>query len=267
MSIEKEVSELLAIMAKMRDPKKGCAWTREQTYHSLVRHTIEEAYEVADTIERDALNELKGELADLLNQVVFYSRIAEEEGRFDFKDVIAHLTQKLIDRHPDVFKIQDNKSVEFLESQWETLKQKERADTEAKSILDGVVKSLPALSVANKLQVRASSVGFDWQDKRDVLAKLKSEIIELEEAFNQEDREAILDEVGDVMFSCVNLIRHMKADSEQVMRAANRKFETRFRDVERECKAQGVQIEKASPELLESIWELVKVPQRRHPAT
>ncbi|MDA7742237.1 nucleoside triphosphate pyrophosphohydrolase [Francisellaceae bacterium] len=267
MSIEKEVSELLAIMAKMRDPKEGCAWTREQTYHSLVRHTIEEAYEVADSIESGDLDGLKGELADLLNQVVFYSRLAEEEGRFDFKDIVAHLTQKLIDRHPDVFKTQDNKSVEFLESQWETLKQKERVGTEAKSILDGVVKNLPGLSVANKLQVRASSVGFDWQDKRDVLAKLKSEIVELEEAFDQEDRDAILDEVGDVIFSCVNFIRHMKADSEQVMRASNNKFETRFRNLEKILKEQGLQIEKQSPEQLEEIWAQVKIPQRRHPAT
>ena len=258
MSLEKEISELLEVMQIMRDPQKGCAWTRAQTNESLIRHTIEEAYEVAETIESGHLNNLKGELADLLNQVIFYAQIAKESNHFDFKSIVMHLKQKLIDRHPDVFAQQKNQSVKFLEDQWESIKKQERKPS--KSILDEIAHNLPALSVANKLQMRASTVGFDWTNKQEVLAKLKSEVLELEEAFckENENENEILEELGDVMFSCVNLARHMKADSEQVMRRANRKFESRFRALEREFQKQGQKIEEATSDQLELVWEFIK---------
>ena len=261
MSLEKEITELINVMAQMRDPNKGCAWTREQTYQSLTRHTIEEAYEVADSIERGAYDELKGEVADLLNQVIFYSRIAEESGNFDFEAVVRHLKQKLIDRHPDVFSTQNNLSVSHLERQWETIKKQERARHKvesSESILNDLAYNLPALSIAKKLQTRAASVGFDWAKQSEVLAKLESEVIELEEAFTQKDKVAVLDEVGDVMFSCVNLIRHLREDPEQVMRQSCRKFESRFRALETILELQDMSVEDANILQLEEAWKQAK---------
>ncbi len=261
MSLEKEITELVDVMAQMRDPEKGCAWTQKQTYQSLTPHTIEEAYEVADTIERGAYSELKGEVADLLNQVIFYSRIAEESGNFDFKGVVQHLKQKLIDRHPDVFAKQNNLSVSDLEKQWETIKKQERVQHNignTESILNDIAYNLPALSIAKKLQTRVASVGFDWEKQSEVLTQLKSEVIELEEAFTQNDKMAVLDEVGDVMFSCVNLIRHLREDPEQVMRQSCRKFEGRFRALESILESQNMPVEDANIIQLEEAWTQAK---------
>jgi ATP diphosphatase len=258
MSLCDEVKDLLNIMAIMRDPHKGCSWTREQTYKSLLRHTIEEAYEVADVVEREEHSELKGELADLLNQVIFYSRLAEEDGNFDFKDVVCHLKTKLIKRHPDVFSTYEDKTVDELEDQWERLKHIERTQNSDKSILSHIAYNMPALSIANKIQTRVSAVGFDWDGINEVVLKIQEESLELVEAFSTKNKESIIDELGDLMFSCVNLARHLREDSEQVMRLSCRKFEQRFRKVESVLESQNIDLKSATKEEYNQAWNKAK---------
>jgi ATP diphosphatase len=253
-----KLQKLLNVMETMRNGDPSCAWTKAQTWHSLVRHTIEEAYEVAYSIEQNSTDDVKAELADLLNQVIFYAQIAKEEGLFDFYDVIECLTEKLIKRHPNVFLNDHENDIELLEKKWEEIKKNERKEKGLISILDDIVPNLPALSIANKLQVRASSVGFDWSEKEDVFKQLKSEVLELEEALVQDNHDEILKETGDILFACVNLIRHLKADPEQVMRQANDKFQRRFRFIEESLKNNHQSLKETSIDEMEKLWQKAK---------
>lgn len=253
-----QLSDLLGVMSALRDKDKGCAWSIEQTWQSLTEHTIEEAYELVDAIENhatDAVDAVKYELADLLNQVVFYAQIAKEQALFDFEDIVDALTQKLIARHPDVFAKGNIKDVEALERQWLDIKRRERG--KLNSELDGIALNLPALTIAKKMQTRASGVGFDWQKIEDVFAKLESEVSELKEVLLH-DQEKAQEELGDLLFSCVNLARHLKADPEALMRQANQKFARRFRGVEAALKAQDRSMLDTDADELNRLWELQK---------
>ncbi len=227
-----QLERLLAIMARLRDPEHGCPWDREQTLASLVPHTLEEAYEVAEAAERGEPEALRQELGDLLFQVVFYAQIAREVGWFDFEAVAGAIGDKMIRRHPHVFGDERVADAREQSERWEAIKAQERGGEAAGGALDGVSPALPALSRARKLQQRAARQGFDWPDHHGVLAKLEEELDEVREAWAGGQREAIEDELGDLLFVCVNLIRHAGLDPEAVLRRANRKFERRFRAME-----------------------------------
>ncbi|KWS94526.1 nucleoside triphosphate pyrophosphohydrolase [Pseudomonas syringae] len=230
------VQDLLNLMARLRDPQSGCPWDLKQTYASIVPHTLEEAYEVADAIEQGDLDHLKGELGDLLFQVVFYAQLAKEEGRFEFDDVIDGITRKLLRRHPHVFPTGElyapaetpRLTDEHVNQRWDEIKAEERAEKsgapEQLSLLDDVPVALPALSRAAKLQKRASQVGFDWPAALPVVDKVREELDEILEAMVDNDAEGIAEEVGDLLFSVVNLARHLKVDPETALRSANSKF-------------------------------------------
>ncbi len=250
-----QLTDLLEVMSALRDKDKGCAWSLEQTWQSLTEYTIEEAYELVDAIENQSTDAVKYELADLLNQVIFYAQIAKEQSLFDLEDIVDALTQKLIARHPDVFARGNIKDVEALERQWLDIKRRERG--KLNSELDGVALNLPALTIAKKMQIRASGVGFDWQKIEDVFAKLESEVSELKEVLLH-DQEKAQEELGDLLFSCVNLARHLKADPEALMRQANQKFARRFRGVEAALKAQDRSMLKTDADELNRLWELQK---------
>ena len=257
------IERLLSIMQRLRDPQTGCPWDRAQTYQTIVPHTLEEAYEVADAIEREDYAELRDELGDLLFQVVFYAQLAKEEGRFDFDQVANAIADKLERRHPHVFADKRFADAEEQTRHWEELKTQERAQKSThtrQSILDGIARSLPAMSLANKLQKRAAQVGFDWPDWHGVMAKVQEELTELEQAWPDQDQRE--DELGDLMFTCVNLARHAGCDPEAVLRRANQKFERRFRDLEATCQAQQRRVEELSPDELESLWSAVKQTQQ-----
>jgi ATP diphosphatase len=255
------LDELLQIMSVMRSTEYGCKWTQEQSWESLVHHTIEEAYELVDSVENGTSNDVKGELADMLNQIIFYSQIAQEEGKFDLSDIITHLAKKLISRHPNVFLKDGSENLSYheLESQWEEIKKQETMSrcSESKSILDNLVTSLPSLSYAQKLQKKAALVGFDWGSVSEILPKIDEEITEFEEAYAQGDINHALEEIGDVMFTCVNLVRHLGSDAETIMRKANKKFETRFRKLEGLVDFNSkVDLSK---EILEDAWQIAKM--------
>lgn len=217
------IEPLLDVMRRLRDPKTGCEWDTVQTFQTIAPYTIEEAYEVADAIERKDMDGLKDELGDLLLQVVFHSQIATDEGHFSFDDVVDTICQKMIRRHPHIFgKAKDTPG-------WEQIKAEERAETGKSSALDGVAMALPALLRAQKIQKRASRVGFDWPDKSPVKAKLLEELEEVEQA---ETQDHIHEEIGDLLFSAVNLSRHYGVDAEQALADATRKFSKRFNKVE-----------------------------------
>ena len=251
-----QLADLLQTMSVMRDSQKGCAWTKLQTWSSLTEYTLEEVYELVDAIENKNTLDVKYELADLLNQVVFYAQIAKENKQFDFNDIIHVLTEKLIHRHPNVFADGKIQNVEALEKQWHEIKRKERDNIE-QSELDNIALNLPALTMANKLQKKASNIGFDWDNIKDVFDKLVSEVSELEEVLLT-DQERAQEELGDLMFSCVNLARHLKVDPESLMRRANKKFEQRFRGLEMALKTQGIDIKKATTQQLNELWEAQK---------
>jgi len=229
---------LLGIMARLRDPNGGCPWDLEQTFRTIAPHTIEEAYEVADTIERDDLKALPGELGDLMFQVVFYAQMAAEAGLFGMEDVLAAINGKMIDRHPHVFGEAKIGSASAQTVAWETQKAAERAKEAAANgqqvgALDGVAPGLPALTRAEKLQRRAARVGFDWPSSPPVLDKVCEEIEEIQaELAGSADPQRLDEEVGDLLFAAVNLARHLKVDAEGALRRANRKFERRFRRME-----------------------------------
>ena len=256
------LDDLLAIMAKLRDPDTGCPWDRKQTYATIVPHTLEEAYEVADAIARGDLEELRDELGDLLFQIVFYAQLGREQGIFMFDDVVEAICHKLVRRHPHVFGDAEYESEEALHREWERGKQREREGKTARAsgVLDGVAAALPALSRAQKLQSRAARVGFDWPEPGGVLAKCREELDELEAALARGEaaRLEIAAEAGDLMFSLVNLTRHLRLDAEQVLRGANDKFERRFRAMEAALLEQGVAPAEASARQMGEIWEAVK---------
>ena len=257
-----DINRLLTIMTRLRDPESGCPWDRAQTYKSIVPHTLEEAYEVAETIEQEDFASLCDELGDLLFQIVFYAQLAIEESRFDFGDVVKAISDKMERRHPHVFAdVQQFDSEEAQIRHWEELKQQEREtklkqDSQPTSQLDGITRSLPALSLARKIQSRAAQVGFDWPEIDGVFDKLQEEIRELQEAWNDETARA--DEMGDLLFTCVNLSRHAGVDPDQALRQASRKFEHRFRGMEAIAQHELSSLETMSTDQLEACWQQVK---------
>lgn len=265
-----ELNDLLHLMARLRDPQHGCPWDLQQDYASIVPHTLEEAYEVADAIESGDFEHLPGELGDLLFQVVYYSQLAREEGRFDFAVVVDSITRKLVRRHPHVFPDGDlygSTDVPRLDEaavkrRWEEIKAEERAEKadapEQLSLLDDVPAALPALSRAVKLQKRTAQVGFDWPDALPVVDKVREELDEVLVAMSENDEEAIAEEIGDLLFVTVNLARHLKVDPENALRAANRKFERRFRFIEQALRDAGRPIEACGLEELDALWNEAK---------
>ncbi|MDR5868206.1 nucleoside triphosphate pyrophosphohydrolase [Halomonas koreensis] len=272
------LDDLLTLMAVLRDPDQGCPWDVKQDWDSIVPHTLEEAYEVADAIERRAFDELPGELGDLLFQVVYYARFGAEEGRFDFHDVVHTLTAKMLRRHPHVFpdgtlasrrRAQSAAEVETrqVHSRWESLKAEEREAREARSVLDDVPRALPALSRAAKLSKRAARSGFDWPDTRGVIAKLREELDEVEAALAEGDTAHAAEEVGDLLFAAVNLARTLGADPERCLRGTNAKFERRFRRVEAALAEEGVALSDAGLERMERHWQAAKRRDPHSPAS
>ncbi|MDG1290430.1 MAG: nucleoside triphosphate pyrophosphohydrolase [Lentibacter sp.] len=254
---------LRAIMRALRDPETGCPWDIEQTFATIAPYTIEEAYEVADAIEREAWDELKGELGDLLFQSVFHAQMAEEAGLFSLDDVADTMSDKMVTRHPHVFGAESrNKSAEQQTRDWEAIKAAERADKAEKGTLDGVALGLPALLRAHKLQKRAARVGFDWPSAREVLDKILEESRELVEAQAEVDQEHILEEYGDLMFVMANLGRHLGVEPEAALRAANAKFERRFGRVEALLAARGKRPEDSTLAEMDALWTTAKEEER-----
>ena len=257
------MQQLLDIMQALRNPESGCPWDLKQSFKSIVPYTLEEAYEVADAIEQGDMPALKSELGDLLFQVVFYAQMAKEQQLFDFQDVVKDISEKLIRRHPHVFDEQQNNTLSDadLHEAWETSKADERdekAMQEKASILHDVAKALPALKRAQKLQKRAAREGFDWQSIEPVIDKIEEEIAELREAMASEDTHHIREEMGDVLFSCVNLSRHLDVDAEESLRLCNQKFENRFGYIEQQLQGAGRVVGDASLQELEVLWQEAK---------
>ncbi len=274
------LDDLLRLMSQLRDAEHGCPWDRQQDLASIVPHTLDEVYEVIDTIERQDYPHLRDELGDLLFQVVFYAQICAEQGRFGFGDIIDGLVDKLLRRHPHVYP--DGSFASFgssrrlseieIKQNWERIKAEESAaktqrdaaeQTSTVSVLDDISIGLPALMRAHKLQKRAASIGFDWGALEPVLANLDAEIIELRQAIDSGKQAEIADELGDVLFSCVNLVRHLKQDSEQLLRQSNRKFELRFRRVEQLAAAQGLVMAETDEQVLDRLWQQAKADLNR----
>lgn len=253
------IERLLEIMRRLRDPETGCPWDVEQNFATIAPYTIEEAYEVADTIEREAWDELKGELGDLLFQSVFHAQMAEEAGHFTFQDVVRTMSDKMVDRHPHVFGDENrDKSAEQQTRDWEAIKATERAGKQQKGALDGVAANLPALLRAHKLQKRAARVGFDWPDASHVLAKITEEAAELEEARDARDADALEDEFGDLLFVMVNLGRHLGIEPEAALRRTNAKFTRRFAAVEARLAARGKTPQQSDLAEMDALWDEVK---------
>ena len=256
-----DLDKLLQIMKDLRDPDSGCPWDIEQTFSSIAAYTVEEAYEVADAIEQGDMQELKGELGDLLFQVVFHSQMAYEKGEFDFDDVVKAICEKLVRRHPHVFENRKVESKEALHKEWESHKKKERAEkSEAdEGRLAGVTSALPALRWSEKLQKRAASHGFDWDEVGPVFDKLDEEIGELKaEIKHPDNHERITDEMGDILFASVNLAKHLGVNPEQALRDANRKFISRFELVEQLMETDGKLMEECGVDTLIDYWKKAK---------
>jgi ATP diphosphatase len=241
--VSRDIEALLRIMAALRTPESGCPWDLEQDFSSIARYTIEEAYEVADAIARGDLDDLRDELGDLLLQVVFHARMAQERGAFDFGGVVEAITAKLIRRHPHVFGEARDLSPDEVKALWDEIKRAEKAErgepTRPSSILDGVVLGLPALTRADKLTRRAAAVGFTWPDALSVIDKVEEELAELREAVRSGAAREIAEEIGDVVFTLANLARQLEIDPEAALAATNRKFERRFRAVEAALASMG----------------------------
>jgi MazG family protein len=251
-----QLARLRAIMHRLRAPG-GCPWDAEQTHESLIPNLIEEAYETVDTIQRADYGHLREELGDLLLQVVFHSELAAEAGRFNLDDVAREISDKLVRRHPHVFGDSAAATTDAVLQQWDQIKRGEKGDEE-KPYLHGIGKGLPALLRAVKLQKKAAKVGFDWPDEAGVVDKLLEEVAELREALEADEPAAVAEELGDVLFSLVNLTRFRKLDPEVLMAAANAKFETRFAAVEQALKARGLSLEQASLDDMEAEWVRAK---------
>jgi ATP diphosphatase len=259
------INDLRYLMRRLRDPQTGCPWDLKQTLQTITSHTIEEVYEVVDAIERNDTEHLNEELGDLLFQIIFYSQIGEEQGQFDFDRVTSAITDKLIRRHPHVFpegtleSVRDNLSdtqIDDIKEAWESIKKQERENKGSQKTLDDIPLALPALSRALKLQKRAATVGFDWTDTGPVIDKINEELGELEVEIQRGDIAAVADELGDLLFSCVNLARHLKIDPETAMRHANEKFSRRFGAMEDLVGDKS--INDHSVEQLELLWLEVK---------
>lgn len=261
------IDRLLAIMARLRDPDGGCPWDVEQTFETIAPYTIEEAYEVADAIQRGDSADLCDELGDLLLQVVFHARMAEELGRFDFDAVATGICEKMVRRHPHVFAAESVETADQMNERWEAHKAAERHAKAAgngapPSVLDGVAAGLPGLTRAVKLQRRAARIGFDWVDPADILEKLTEETAEVAEAAVAGDPAAIADELGDLLFVVANLCRRYEVDPESALRGANAKFERRFRAIEDGLAQNGRGAEGATLEEMEALWQAAKAAER-----
>ncbi len=257
---KREITTLLAIMAALRTPATGCPWDLEQTFSTLVPYTLEEAYEVADAIQRKDMAALCEELGDLLLQVVYHSRIADEDGHFAFEDVVEAINTKMVRRHPHVFGDEAARSAGAAKGFWETIKAQERKakETDQASLLDDIPAALPALTRALKLQKRAAKVGFDWPDVSHVLDKVVEEANELAEARDTMSAQKQAEEFGDLMFVMVNLGRHLGIDAEDALRSANSKFTRRFNYIEKRLKAGNRNVNEASLEEMDAIWNEIR---------
>jgi nucleoside triphosphate diphosphatase len=262
MSAESEIARLIEIMAALRTPGSGCPWDLEQDFSTIAPYTIEEAYEVADAIARGDLGDLREELGDLLLQVVFHSRMAEEQGAFDFADVVRVLIEKLVRRHPHVFGDRRGLAPEAVGRLWEEIKSQERAGKLRAGALAGVAVTLPALTRALKLQAKAGAVGFDWNDPHAVLVKIREEADEIEAELRSGRKDAAADEVGDLLFAVVNLARHLDADPEAILRGTNEKFERRFASIEGALAAQGKRPSDATLAEMDGLWNAAKAAER-----
>jgi ATP diphosphatase len=267
MTPSRDISGLLDIMAKLRTPGSGCPWDLEQNFSTIAPYTIEEAYEVADAIARGDLDDLRDELGDLLLQVVFHARMAEEQNAFAFGDVVEAITRKMIRRHPHVFADKDGKlTPSHVKEAWDRIKAEEKAERAArrppesahKSLLSSVQAGQPALARALELQRKASTVGFDWNDPRAVLQKIREEADEIEAALDRDSVDELAAETGDLLFAVVNLARHAGADPEMALRSANAKFERRFGYIERALDAQGRSLDGASLAEMDALWNEAK---------
>lgn len=276
MQPSKDISRLLEIMASLRNPETGCPWDIVQTFETIKPYTIEEAYEVADAIERNDPDDLCDELGDLLLQVVFHARIAEEAGLFAFGDVVEAITAKMIRRHPHVFAVSDASTPEAVKLQWDEIKRLEKRErTERRTaraaaldqstpddpkagLLGGVQRSFPALTEALKLQEQAAKVGFDWAEAAPILDKIEEEIAELREALATRQPEKVKDELGDLIFALVNIGRHVGAEPEQALRGTNSKFRRRFRYIETFLERNGEALQTAGLERMEALWQEAK---------
>ncbi len=252
------IEKLLEVMQALRDPDTGCEWDLEQSYATIAPYTVEEAYEVADAIARDDITGLRDELGDLLLQVVFHAQIGKDQGDFDFEEVAGAIADKMIRRHPHVFGSDEERAAGKQDGSWERIKAEERAAAKADGTLAGIAVALPALKRAQKLGKRAGTVGFDWPDLSGVRAKIDEELHELEEAVGSRDSARVDEEFGDLLFSVVNLARHLGVDAEQALTGANRKFEERFREMERALAANGKALSKLSLAEMEQEWRAAK---------
>lgn len=260
------IADLRYLMKRLRDPKTGCPWDLKQTYQTIASHSVEEVYEVVDAIERNNIEHLSEELGDLLFQIIFYSQLGEEEGQFDFDAVVSNITEKLLRRHPHVFpdgsldsiRTDDQAASEKeIKRNWERIKQQERNERGERGILEDIPRALPALMRAAKLQKRAAGVGFDWTETIAVLEKLKEEITELETEIASANAQGIDDELGDVLFSCVNLARHLQVDPEKALARSNDKFKRRFDAME--AMASVDDFSQLTVEEMETLWSKVKL--------
>ena len=267
MNVKHKLEDLLQLMRDLRHPEHGCPWDLQQDHSSIVPHTLEEAYEVADAIERGDSSDLKQELGDLLFQVVFYAQLSAEQQDFDFSDVVDAIVAKLLRRHPHVFPDGTLASagvaeLKFTEEQikrnWETIKQQERREKTQHSITDDIPRALPALTRANKLQRRVAHVGFDWADTEGIFAKIHEELVELNEAMVSQDQAHITEELGDLLFSCVNLARRLDVSPEAALNSSNQKFVRRFQHIERIAQEQSKALGEMSLDELEAGWQAAK---------
>ncbi|WP_318368486.1 nucleoside triphosphate pyrophosphohydrolase [Enterobacter sp.] len=255
-----QIDRLLGIMQRLRDPENGCPWDKEQTFSTIAPYTLEETYEVLDAIAREDFDDLRGELGDLLFQVVFFAQMAQEEGRFDFNDICAAISDKLERRHPHIFgDATAGDSTEVL-ARWEEIKTEERAQKEQHSALDDIPLSFPALMRAQKIQKRCSTVGFDWTSLGPVVEKVYEEIDEVMDEAKQAvvDQARVEEEMGDLLFATVNLSRHLGVKAEVALQKANQKFERRFREVERIVAERGLTMTGVDLETMEEVWQQVK---------
>lgn len=274
MEASKDISRLIEIMAALRTPVTGCPWDLEQNFMTIKPYTIEEAYEVGDAIERNDMDDLCEELGDLLLQVAFHARMAEEAGEFAFGDVVEAITRKMIRRHPHVFARSDADTPDAVKAQWDDIKmaeKRERAERRAKrgitedfkqGYLGAVHRAQPALTEALKLQQRAAKVGFDWSEAEPILDKIEEEVGELREALREGRQDKVADELGDLIFALVNIGRHVKADPEEALRGTNTKFRRRFKYIEMELEKSNQTLEAATLDEMEELWQAAKYTER-----
>ena len=264
-----DIEDLKRLMERLRDPAYGCPWDLKQTYQSIAPFTLEECLELIDALEQSDYEHVEEELGDLLFQVIFYAQLGKEEGRFDFDSVVSGITAKLLRRHPHVFKdgelegvIEDRTSMAAIKANWENTKAEERAGRSQTSVMDDVPATLGALSRAQKLQKRAATVGFDFSSAREVSACLLGEYRELEQAMASGDQNEIENELGDVLFTVVNIARHLRVDSEAALRKANRRFEARIRSAERDAADEGTSLMEESAERRDELWQKAKLKEK-----